>query len=482
MSSLRVTFRFACCLAAMFPGTVRGQSGAAQSVAPGTFIGRDSLDTRDEPSTPSRVRSRVTGTATWTIELDSLDLRRKFTIRIELPAPSPVTVVFRAVDSLPPNPGGYKLMLASTGASHGSRSTFHGDVHALEGDRARRYWPIVSSVFITSITKEGGEPVVSGRLELLSDRYADGKPGQLVFPYVFLRTDGNFAAHAATDPRPRIAVSPAMQEAVLTRALDGFMITHSGAINGDGDVDSTRQTALARKFLESRWRDAAIVERVDVRGMKYQLRLRGRHAPVVCESESAREHVECTTLPPAVSGRGQQGGLSGRVALRLAPYIPGSDAAVVAHLLPNPAPLKDAYKVWCDRQERADSITDAAFEVRLNATRGAETREAEERRYIAAYEKKSFRDRKEYRRLFASFAVQHATAGPDGLFRFTNVPAGNYLLFAALPTDDRIEWYLPIVMNGDEQLLRDLDVSNVNRQGWACGTPLPFPALDERKQ
>src|SRR6476659_5108876 len=117
MSSLRVTVRLACCLATMLPSIALGQ------VRTGQFVGRDSLDTRHEPATPGRVRSSVTGTATWTIELDSLDLRRKFTIRLALPAPSPVTIVLRAVDSLPPAPGTYELMIPSSGASHGVRST-----------------------------------------------------------------------------------------------------------------------------------------------------------------------------------------------------------------------------------------------------------------------------------------------------------------------------------------------------------------------
>lgn len=482
MFSCRATVLLVCSVAGMCPPVARAQGAAGQAVAPGTFVGRDSLDTREEPATASRVRSFVDGVATWAMEFDSLDLRRKFTIRLTIPAPSPVTIVLRAVDTLAPAPGRYGMMNPSSGASHGSRRTMRGDVYAREGTRERTYFPQTSQVVITSVSMESGQPVVAGHLDMPSDRYADGIPGQVVFPYVRLKIAGDFAARVAPDMRPRIAVTPAMQKAVLVRALDGFMITNMGAANGDGDADSTRQSALARQFLESRWRDAAVIERVDVHGMRYDLRLRGRLAPVVCEMRSDREGTECTTLPAPVSRIGAPARLSGRVAIELGPQTRGSRAAVVVHLLPNPAPLKDAFARWCANRDKAERIDEAAFEAKLSAARGDVARAAVERAYVSAFEKQVPRYRREYRALFASFATQHATAGVDGQYLFARVRPGNYLLFSALLADERIEWFLPIVVDDGAQLSHDLSASNVNTQGWSCGTPLPFAAVHEQQE
>ena len=480
MTFLRVTARAAFWLATLLPSVALGQVRTGQQIAPGTFVGRDSLDTRHEPATPGRVRSSVTGTATWTSELDSLDLRRKFTIRIELPAPAPVTIVLRAFDSLPPAPGAYDVMIASTGASHGSRWSMHGDVFAREGARDRRYFPLVTKVVVASASTDAGQPVITGKLEMLSHRYADGKPGQMVFDNVMLRINGDFAARAAENPTPTIAVTPAMQEAVLQRAIDGFMITSSEAANGDGDADSTHQTARARAFLESRWHHAAVIEKIEANGMQFVVRLRGRYVPVVCEASWKHEEAECVALPAPVSASGGTGTLAGRVAVGLAKYLPGTDGAIAVHLLPNPAPLKDAYAAWCARRDSADRIDEQAFEKRLTNASAAQ-QEAEAQRYMLAFQKAELGYRKEYRKLFASFATRHAAADLDGRFSFAGVPPGNYLLHAALPSEERVEWYVPLVVHGGEQLSRDLDASNVNKQGWACGTPLPFPAVHERR-
>ena len=478
MSSVRITARITCCLATLLPSIAHGQVRDGRMIPPGTFVGRDSLDTRREPATPSRVRASVTGTATWTIELDSLDLRRKFTLRIALPVPAPVTIVLRAFDSLPPAPGTYDVMIASTGASHGSRWSMHGDVYAREGSHDRRYFPLVTKIVVASVATDAGQPLITGKLEMLSHRYADGKPGQMVFDNVMLRIDGDFAAHAAENPMPTIAVTPAMQEAVLQRAIDGFMITSAEAANGDGDADSTHETARARAFLESRWHHAAVIEKIEANGMQFVVRLRGRYAPVVCEASWKHEDAECVELPAPVSASGGPGTLVGSVAVGLAKYLPGADGAIAVHLLPNPAPLKDAYAAWCARRDATDRIGEQAFEKRLTKASAAQ-QEAEAQRYMLAFQKAELGYRKEYRKLFASFATRHASVDADGRFSFSGLPPGNYLLHAALPSEERVEWYVPVVVHGGEQLARDLDASNVNRRGWACGTPLPFAAVRE---
>ena len=238
MPFFRPVASLVCLLALLHPCIASGQSDMRASIAVGTFVGRDSLDARKEAAAASRARSDLHGSATWTIELDSLDLRQKFTLRFEIPEPSPMTIVLRSLDSLPPRPGQYTVMIASTGASHSRPGTLNGDVYTRERDRDRQYSMSRSRVLITSVTMAGGQPVVTGNVEMRGERYADAPPQTLVFDYVWLAIGGEFAARAAPTTRPRVVVTSRMQEVVLRRALDGFAITHAGAINGDGDADS----------------------------------------------------------------------------------------------------------------------------------------------------------------------------------------------------------------------------------------------------
>lgn len=458
-----------------FPSDVALCQGASGPfVAPGTFVGRDSLSSENEPGTLNRARPQVSGTATWSIELDSLDLRRKFTMRLEIPLPSPVTIVIRALDSLPLATGSHLSMLPATGSSHRLSRTVHADIYTVEGGQRRHYTPARLKVTITDVSTVRGQPVIAGHVDARSMRYGERKPGQGVFPVVSLVVAGDFASRAAAEVRPRIVVTSGMQELVLARALDGFAITNTGAINGDGDADSTRDATRARRFIESRWSDALKIEQLEVKGMDYRLRVRGRYAPVVCEVESVHGEIECTTLPEPVRAGGAPGRISGRVARELAPHAPPFPTAVTVHLLPNPAPIKDAFKAYCDGRERDDSIAGAALEAKMIAARDSA---AMERVFAAAIAEEIRPFRKGYRALFEKFAQHHATVGSDGQYDFARVPPGNYLVFSALPSEERIEWYVPVTVHGGVQLARDLDGSNRNRLGWSCGTPLPFPAV-----
>ncbi|MCY7380261.1 MAG: hypothetical protein LH467_13105 [Gemmatimonadaceae bacterium] len=451
-----------------------GQGAAGPSVAPGTFVGRDSLGSENEPGTLNRVRPQVSGTATWSIELDSLDLRRKFTMRLEIPDPWPVTIVLRALDSLPLAAGSHRSMLPATGASHRLPRTVHADIYSVEGGQRRHYTPAELKVTITAVSTVRGQPVVVGHVDARSMRYGERTPGQGLFPVVRLVVAGDFASRAAAEVRPRIVVTSRMQELVLARALDGFAITNTGAINGDGDADSTREATRARRFIESRWSDALEIEQMEVKGMEYQLRVRGRHAPVVCEVESVHGDIECTTMPAPVRPGGAAGRISGRVARELAPHVPPYLTAVTVHLLPNPAPIKGAFKSYCHGRERDDSIAAVRLEAKMLVARDSA---AMERAFASIYAEDVPPYRKGYRALFEKFASHHATVGSDGRYDFARVPPGNYLVVSARPSEDRIEWYVPVTVHGGEQLARDLDGSNQNGRGWSCGTPLPFPAV-----
>jgi hypothetical protein len=467
-------------LAVSHPGIAIGQSDTRSSVAVGTFVGRDSLDARKEAASTSRTRSDLRGSATWTIELDSLDLRQKFTLRFKIPEPSPVTIVLRSLDSLPPRPGQYTAMLTSTGASHSRPGALHGDVYTRERDRDRHYHIFGSRVLITSVTMADGRPIVTGNVEIRGERYADAPPKTLVFDYVQLDIRGEFAARAAPNTRPQVVVTSQMQESVLRRALDGFVITHSGAINGDGGADSTRQSEPARQFLASRWRDAAIIERAQATGMQYQVRLRGRHAPVVCDVESTTEEIDCVTLPaPVVAVAGATPGtVAGRLSIRVPSGTLTTGSARIVHLLPNPVPLRQAFHAWCEERDKRDSIAEQVFTAKLESIKDAAAQTAALEEFVSM-EVQSYR--KAFHSFVTSYSVQHVATGATGQYAFSGITPGNYLLFATLPDkQNAYDWYVPITIHGGEHIRRDLDGSTMNTQGSACGMSLPFPAIHER--
>ena len=104
----------------------------------------------------------MSGTATWTIELDSLDLRRKFTMRLDIPVPSPVTIVIRALDSLPLAIGSHRSMLPATGASLRPPRTLHADMYTVERGQRRHYTAPELKVTIIAVSTVQGQPVVVG--------------------------------------------------------------------------------------------------------------------------------------------------------------------------------------------------------------------------------------------------------------------------------------------------------------------------------
>jgi hypothetical protein len=266
-----------------------------------------------------------------------------------------------------------------------------------------------------------------------------------------------------------------MQERVLRRALDGFMITSMGALNGDGDVDSTRDVVRARAFLESRWRESAIIERIAVTGQTYAITLRGRFVPVVGEGTSREEWPDCTTLPTTVIQAG--GSTPSRIEGRLARETLTSAATAkvtTIHLLPNPMPAKGAFEKLCAFEDSLMRVAEREIIPKIEAIKDSAKADSAATEFMwssrSAYERR-------YRALFESFAVRHAPLAADGRFAFADVPAGNYLLFAWVPEDaERIEWYLPVSVQG-RPLRRDLDRSNVSKGDWYCGTPLPFPIV-----
>jgi len=229
--------------------------------------------------------TRADGTAEWGFELDTLDLRRKITIRIALRTPESTVIVLRAVDGAPPAPGTYRVMVPSAGMSHHDVRTFRADIHTIESGTRRSYTPdaaTVDSVFVDVPVSGGADSTIRGRIRLQGSR--DGATHGVA---------GTFIAPQSMSAGPNVIVTPEMQETTLRRALDGFVMTNAGATSRDGAADSTKRTASARRFLEGRWRDAALVDSVFANGSAYHVRLRGRFVPTVCEVDSADPKVVC---------------------------------------------------------------------------------------------------------------------------------------------------------------------------------------------
>jgi hypothetical protein len=269
---------------------------AGQASHPG-FVGVDSTN-----ATEGGVAGRrgVEGKASWAIELDTLDLRRKFTIRIILSGTAATTLVLRAADSTPPSPGRYTTLIPGTGVSHGDRRLVRADLAANEGGRERSYLP--GGRFLDTLVFEpDAEPSrrwVRGSLHIVATRYGDARAGADQALIVRL-VRGSFVASAGPETPELVRVTADMQERVLRRALDGFVIAASGATNADGPADSTRTAARARRFLESRWRAAAHVDSLAADAGSFYVRLRGTHAGVTCDVSSSDEVIRCRRSPSA---------------------------------------------------------------------------------------------------------------------------------------------------------------------------------------
>lgn len=261
----------------------------------GSFSGEEGTDPRAEGG-PEETKHAV-GTAEWSYELDTLDLRRKVTIRIALRNAESTVVVLRALDDAPPAPGVYGVMLPATGTSHHDPRLFRADIHTAEVGAHRDYLLGMGkqdTVFVDAPPEgSAADSTLRGRIRLHGFRYAEAKPGQVIRDYVMRDVFGTFVAPQSSAAGPSVVVTASMQELALRRALDGFMTTNMGAINGDGGRDSTLSSPLARRYLEARWGSAAVVDSLAVAGQSFHIRLRGRFAPTICEVDSRNTEIVC---------------------------------------------------------------------------------------------------------------------------------------------------------------------------------------------
>jgi hypothetical protein len=242
-------------------------------------VGTDSLDARAEgvATAPSRP---LTGRAEWRIEIDTLDWRPKWTIRLLLSRPDSGVVTIRWATTALPRAGSYEPKIVATGVSHADSRFVTVSYSVAEGGIIRSY--LVGAyderVIITRVAPNGS---VAGSFSFLASRFSDEPPKNFLHSYATRAVSATFEA-VAGGPLRAPTMTASHQKEILWRALDGFGTTWMGALNGDGDADSTHTPAKGRAFLASRWSAALTVDSLAASPSDYYLRVRGKFFPIVC--------------------------------------------------------------------------------------------------------------------------------------------------------------------------------------------------------
>lgn len=259
----------------------------APGVIQGEIIGTPVRDTGravNLPRTPTR------GTASWAVELDTFDMRRKWTVRLRAEGPENIEVVLRKADTLPPEPITYDLILLATGISHADPKFLAGEMfYDVEGKR-RRVGLGGGYDRATFARMEGGN--VSGAVAVVSARIDPAiRPPTGKWRYRGL--EGQFTARPGTAaPYPAPAVADQSEMRIMANALNGIFISWIGAINRDGDIKE-RTPAGVRAFINQRWGTTIAVDSVAVRGNSLWVRLQGRVTGAVCSQGSSDRMPMC---------------------------------------------------------------------------------------------------------------------------------------------------------------------------------------------
>jgi len=258
-------------------------AGANVSVAAqnqrGTFRGIDSSGAKAGDSRASSLRV-LAGAAQSRVEIDTLDWRSKWTLRLLLTEPDTGIMVIRWATASRPTPGTYPVKVVSTGVSHSDPKFVTATFTAREREGIRSYTigEFDNRVVVLRAATNGS---VAGTFAFLAMRYATDPSIRGAATWVNRRESGSFeSAPGASQPQPTMTKD--QQQHILTRALIGFSITWLGAENGDGNADSTRSSRKARAFLATRWKEALIVDSLATSADDFFLRVHGKIIPVVC--------------------------------------------------------------------------------------------------------------------------------------------------------------------------------------------------------
>lgn len=273
------------------PLSLAAQSPRAPlGTARGVRIGNAARDTGMVDALP---RAAVAGSATHAVETDTFDFRRKWTVRLRFPSPDTMEMTLRYGDSIPPRPGRYALQLLATGVSQ-ERGSVAGTLRVWEGTR---WQPYVVGSFDDSVSFAAGpRGSAVGTVAAVGGRIDQSDPATRpvgVWRYRGLSVDFN----ARREPsRPAPAPDAVAEDRIMRRAIDGLMITWSGASNGDGTIEP-RTAAGVRAYLDARWSATLAVDSVAVQGEALWIRLRGLHAGRRCWQGGRDSRIACDWAP-----------------------------------------------------------------------------------------------------------------------------------------------------------------------------------------
>jgi hypothetical protein len=123
-----------------------------------------------------------------------------------------------------------------------------------------------------------------------------------------------------------------------------------------------------------------------------------------------------------------------------------------------------------------------AYQKKAATLSTAAERHDAESEYVLSSVQRGDAERENDHLFFASYAVATVATDDKGEFKVT-LPAGQYTMFAVMPLYERTyEWFVGVrVREGQAQRIQ-LDGTNNYTRGWACETPLPFPATSARPQ
>jgi hypothetical protein len=256
------------------------------------------MHSRDER--PAR-RDSATGTARWRLERDTLDWRRKVTIRLSLDGADRAQYVIRAQATAPPFAGGAALPRGTLVHLEDRYFTTVLTVQELGARRTYDRWSVGDSMLVVPVGSLAPGTVISGTFARLGFHdLVPEAPGSLSHTGQQTSRYVNVAFSATFDPRP--APSPAMtaatQRRILHGALEDFAVRWVESRVNPSAHDSTGSPALARAALTRAWAEAAVVDSVSASATAFYVRMRGRHAPVTCTVSHDSSGPTCRRTRP----------------------------------------------------------------------------------------------------------------------------------------------------------------------------------------
>jgi hypothetical protein len=265
--------------------------GIAASAQPGTFrgvmLGEPRWGARD-----TLLPLPVAGRARWRFELDSADWRYRLTLRLTFADSARGELVIRTSDTSVPHDV-LVSRTAFTDEPHTDPRYFVGFFRVGRGPAAALSGLAMDdTIMLRTPVQRGsdGRPTgqLEGRLRVGAHRPSTELPNAASRQRPILL--GEFLA--SWDPRPVVlpaSMSDSLQQAILRRALSDAGLHWLDAQMHIRAADSVHDARLLRAYLVNRYGAALLVDTVATDFTHIFMRVRGRYAPIVCQSESGRE-------------------------------------------------------------------------------------------------------------------------------------------------------------------------------------------------